>query len=209
MRDPGPPSPPASLDRVATVPNLLSAIRILLIPVFVVLLLRRGRATEMAGLLLLGAVVATDWVDGYIARHTGQVSDLGKVLDPVADRLAIAAALVTLAVRNAVPWWAAAPVLIRDGLVLVVGAALMARYRLRIDVRRIGKLATFALMSGFPLIAWGNFGLWLHALALVAGWILFGLGLALSYAATVPYALDIRRAVAVAREGRRATGPSL
>src|SRR5947208_15766326 len=106
--DPGPNGRPlhrASVDRVATVPNLLSLIRILLIPVFVTLLLHHG--TEMAGLLLLGAVVSTDWIDGYLARRTGQVSNLGKILDPVADRLAIAAALVALVARDAVPLWAA------------------------------------------------------------------------------------------------------
>ncbi|HEX9235943.1 MAG TPA: CDP-alcohol phosphatidyltransferase family protein, partial [Actinomycetota bacterium] len=85
------------MDRVATVPNLLSLLRILMIPVFVLLILHHG--TEMAGLLLLGAVVSTDWLDGYLARRTGQVSNVGKVLDPVADRLAIAAALVAMVVR--------------------------------------------------------------------------------------------------------------
>src|SRR5438552_18480700 len=101
---------PARLDRIATVPNVVSFFRILLIPVFVVLLLHHG--TEAAGLLLLGGVVATDWVDGYIARHAGQVSNLGKLLDPVADRLAIAAALVTLVLRHAFPLWAALLVLV-------------------------------------------------------------------------------------------------
>ena len=192
---------------MATVPNLLSAIRILLIPVFVTLLLRHDRRFEMAGLLLVGAVVATDWVDGYIARHTGQVSNLGKLLDPVADRLAIAAALLTLAVRHAIPWWAAGLVLVRDGLILVAGAVLLARYRVRIDVRWIGKAATFALMWGFPLIAWGNFGLWLHGPARVAGWVTFGLGLLGYYVAAVVYAVDMARAVA-ARE-RSSGGASL
>src|SRR2546427_10601163 len=92
---------PARVDRIATVPNLLSLIRILLIPVFVLLILHHG--TEEAGLLLLGGVVATDWVDGYIARHTGQVSNLGKVLDPVADRMAITAALLAMGARRAFP----------------------------------------------------------------------------------------------------------
>src|SRR6266550_5483125 len=127
------------LNRIATVPNLLSLIRILLIPVFILLLLRHSKAFEMAGLLLLGAVVATDWVDGYIARHTRQVSNLGKLLDPVADRLAIAAALITLAVRHAFPWWAALLVLVRDGLILVAGAAVLLRRHIRLDVRWIGK----------------------------------------------------------------------
>src|SRR5881397_4436510 len=90
--------------------------------------------TVEAGLLLLGAVVATDWIDGYIARHTGQVSNLGKLLDPVADRLALTAALVTLVVRDAFPLWAALLVIVRDGLILVAGAILLFRSRVRLDV---------------------------------------------------------------------------
>jgi cardiolipin synthase len=161
--------------------------------VFVALLLHHG--TEVAGLLLLGAVVATDWVDGYIARRTGQVSNLGKVLDPVADRLAIAAALVALVVRDAVPLWAALLVLVRDALVLVAGTIVLVRYRVRLDVRWIGKAATFDLMWGIPLIAWGNFGLFLHRPAKIAGWVLFGFGIALYYVAAVIYAVDMVRAV--------------
>src|SRR5918996_2462442 len=111
--------------RVFTVPNLISFARILLIPAFVWLLLREG--SEYAGLLLLGFVVATDWVDGYLARRTGQVSEVGKLLDPIADRLAIAAALVPLVVRGAFPLWAALLILIRDGLVLVAGGGVLAR----------------------------------------------------------------------------------
>jgi cardiolipin synthase len=183
--------------RVATVPNLLSFLRILLIPVFVILIAHHG--TEGAGLLLLGAVVATDWVDGTIARRTGQVSELGKVLDPVADRLALGAALVVLVARHAFPLWAALLVLVRDGLILVAGAILMLRLKVRIDVRRIGKAATLALMFGIPLIAWGNFHLFLHAIARAAGWIFFVVGIVLYYAATVIYAADMARAV---RKGR-------
>lgn len=194
MGVPGSPDASASLDRVATVPNLLSAIRILLIPVFVVLLLRDDRVSEMVGLLLLGAVVATDWVDGYVARHTGQVSNVGKLLDPVADRLAIAAALVTLAIRDAIPWWAAGLVIVRDLLILSVGALVLVRARVRIDVRWIGKLATFALMWAIPLIAWANFGLWLHEPARVIGWILYFIGIVAYYVAAGFYAMDLRRA---------------
>jgi cardiolipin synthase len=187
----------ASLDRIATVPNLISFVRILLIPVFVGLLLHHG--TEAAGLLLLGAVVSTDWIDGYIARRTGSVSNLGKLLDPVADRLAIAAALITLVVRHAFPLWAALLVLVRDGLILIVGAILLVRRGVRIDVRIIGKRATFALMCGFPLIAWGNFGLWQHQVALPAGWVLYIVGVVLYYIAAAVYAVDMRRAVQASR----------
>jgi cardiolipin synthase len=191
----------ASLDRIATVPNLLSLIRILLIPVFVVLILNEG--TEMAGILLLGAVVSTDWLDGYLARRTGQVSNVGKVLDPVADRLAIIAALVAFVVRDAFPLWAALLVIVRDVVVLIAGAIVLARYRIRIDVRWIGKIATFDLMWGIPLIAWGNFGLWLHGLALFAGWVLFAIGITLYYLAAVIYGRDIALAV---RRGQRGGG---
>ncbi len=183
------PSSAGSLDRVATVPNLLSLLRILMIPVFVLLILHHG--TEMAGLLLLGAVVSTDWLDGYLARRTGQVSNVGKVLDPVADRLAIAAALVAMVVRDALPLWAALLVLVRDGLVLVAGGFVLVRYRVRLDVRWVGKVATFALMWGIPLIAWANFALLLHREAGPAGWVLYGIGIALYYAAAVLYTFDL------------------
>jgi cardiolipin synthase (CMP-forming) len=187
----------ASLSRIATVPNLLSLIRIVLIPVFVLLILHHG--TEAAGLLLLGAVVSTDWIDGYIARRTGQVSNLGKILDPVADRMAIAAGLIALMVRDAFPPWAGLLVLVRDGLVILAGAVLLLRFRIRMDVRWIGKVATFALMVGIPLVAWGRFGLWLHGLAQLVGWIIFAGGIATYYLAGVLYAFDLAAAVKAAR----------
>jgi cardiolipin synthase (CMP-forming) len=173
--------------------------------VFVLLLL--GDGTEAAGLLLLGAVVATDWIDGYVARHTGQVSTLGKVLDPVADRLALAAALVSLVARDAFPLWAALVVLVRDGLVLVAGAILLFRMRVRLDVRWIGKVATFGLMVGIPLIAWGRFGLVAHGVALAAGWAFFAVGATLYYAAGVLYGFDIVAAVRTAGRSPPAPGP--
>ena len=186
-----------SLDRIATVPNLLSLFRILLIPVFVLLLLRRG--TEAAGLILLGVVVSTDWIDGYIARHTGQVSNVGKLLDPIADRLAIAAGLIALVVRDAFPLWAALLVIVRDLVVMVAGGLVLLATRVRIDVRWIGKIATFALMSAIPWIAWGNFRLPLHQLTLPVGWVVFWFGIATYYVAAVIYAIDMTRAIRQAR----------
>ena len=188
-----------SLDRIATVPNLLSAIRIALIPVFVLLLL--NPRTQTAGLVLFCATVATDWVDGYVARRTHQVSNLGKVLDPVADRVAIAAGLITLMVIGAVPVWAGILVLARDVFVLCVGAYLAFRRSVRIDVRWIGKAATMALMIGIPAIAWASFDLWLAPVARILGWALFAFGIVAYYAALVPYAGDVRRALAAAAPG--------
>ena len=204
MPSDGPGLNDASLDRIATVPNLLSLIRIALIPVFVLLLLHHG--TEEAGLILLAGVVATDWVDGYVARHTGQVSNLGKLLDPVADRLALTAALVTLVVRDAFPLWAALLVIVRDILILVAGAILLFRSRVRLDVRWIGKAATLDLMFGIPLIAWGNFGLALHGAARAAGWVFFDVGIVLYYVAAVIYGFDLMGAIR--QPGPGTSGPS-
>ena len=179
--------------RILTVPNLLSAIRILLIPVFVLLLSEED--TRLAGFLLLGAVVSTDWVDGYLARRTGQVTELGKVLDPIADRLALAAALITFVALDLFPWWGAAVILARDLVVLVVGVWLLLGRGVRIDVRPIGKYATFTLMFGIPMIAWGNAGIPPEAFMLVLGWVWFPVGTIEYYAAGVAYARDIRDAL--------------
>src|SRR5439155_10930471 len=128
-------------DRVLTVPNGLSLLRILLIPVFVALILRHG--DEEAGLGLLAGVVATDWVDGYIARHTNRVSQVGEILDPVADRLAILAALAALLARGAFPLWSALFVIVRDGLILASGGIALCKWRARTDARWLGKAARF------------------------------------------------------------------
>jgi cardiolipin synthase len=174
------------------VPNALSAIRILLIPAFVLLLIDSD--TRLAGFLFLGAVVSTDWVDGAIARRTGQVTELGKLLDPLADRLALAAAIVTFVALDLFPLWAALVILVRDAVVLGVAVWLAATGGPRIDVRPIGKLATFTLAWAIPLIAWGNADLPFDDLARVLGWVWFPVGTVEYYAAGVVYARDLRDA---------------
>ena len=139
-----------------------------------------------------GLVVATDWVDGLAARRMGQVSELGKVLDPVADRLAIAAGLVALVIRGVFPLWAAGLILVRDVAVLVVGAVLATGKHVRVDVRWIGKVATFSLMCAIAWIAWGNLGYLLAPMFLVGGWASFTVGIVEYYAAAFVYVRDIR-----------------
>jgi cardiolipin synthase len=175
-----------------TVPNLISLTRILLIPVFCWLILNEDSTT--AGILVFAGVVATDWVDGTIARRTGQVSEVGKILDPVADRLAIASGLIALMVRGAFPVWAGVLILARDLAVLVVGSVVLIRRGVRVDVRAIGKVATFSLMIAVPSISWGNLGYPLAELALACGWAAFAVGIVEYYVAAVVYALDIRAA---------------
>jgi cardiolipin synthase len=183
---------PAGSDRILTIPNVISFLRIALIPVFVALIVDRD--TTFAGLVLFVVVVATDWVDGAIARATGQVTELGKVLDPVADRLAIAAGLIALVVRDVFPLWAALLILVRDLAILVAGTLLLVKRRARIEVRYIGKVATFALMTSIGCIAWGNLGYVLSEAALACGWAFFAAGIVEYYVATFLYVGDLRRA---------------
>ncbi|HWC32829.1 MAG TPA: CDP-alcohol phosphatidyltransferase family protein [Actinomycetota bacterium] len=188
--------------RIVTVPNALSLFRILLIPLFVVLLV--GESTRLAGFVVLAAVVSTDWVDGVIARRTGQVTEIGKLLDPIADRLALAAALVTFLVIDVFPLWAALAVLVRDAAVLLAGLWALRR-GIRIDVRTIGKYATFTLMWGIPMIAWGNAGMPFDDLMLVLGWVWLPVGLIEYYAASVAYAFDLRKALRARPASRTAS----
>jgi cardiolipin synthase len=178
---------------VLTVPNVLSFSRIVAIPFVAWAILHGG--TEAVGLLGFGLLASTDWIDGYVARRTGSVTELGKVLDPVADRLAVIAVLIALVVRDAFPLWAAALVVVRDALLLIAGAVVLSSRGIRIDVRPIGKAATLLLMTGIPFVAWGAFDLWLGDAATVVGWIAYAAGIVLSYAAAVRYALDLRAAI--------------
>lgn len=187
------PSSERASSAILTIPNAISFVRIALIPIFVWLIVDHD--TTFGGLLVFGAVVSTDWVDGVVARASGQVTELGKVLDPVADRLSIAAGLIALIVRGAFPLWAALLILVRDGLILVVGLALLAGKGARIDVRYIGKVATFCLMSSIAAIAWGNLGYAFSDGFLVIGWSMFAVGIVDSYIATGLYIGDLHRAL--------------
>jgi cardiolipin synthase len=186
------PSSPEGSDRILTVPNLLSFLRIALIPVFVGLIVDED--TTFQGLILFGLVLSTDWLDGAIARATGQVSELGKLLDPVSDRLAIAAGLIALVVRDAFPLWAALLILVRDGAILAAGLVLLATRRARIEVRYIGKVATFGLMLAISCIAWGNLGYAFERAFLACGWVFYAVAIVEYYWATLLYVGDLRDA---------------
>ncbi|HET9672364.1 MAG TPA: CDP-alcohol phosphatidyltransferase family protein [Actinomycetota bacterium] len=183
---------PAS-SAILTVPNALSFARIAAIPLFCWLSARPD--TRLGGILLFAVVAGTDWIDGYVARRTGQVSELGRILDPVADRLAIAAGLITFAIVGILPFWAALLILVRDIAVLLGGAVLLWGRRLRVDVRGIGKVATFSVMVAIAWIAWGNAGGPLGEALLAGGWLTYAVGIVEYYLAAGLYAVDVRAAL--------------
>lgn len=176
--------------RVLTIPNLISAVRLALIPLFLWLLF--GDDNPLAAGLLLGGIGATDWVDGYLARRLNQVSELGKVLDPIADRLAITAAVIGGWVAGVLPWPLALALVVRES-VIAVGALVAAwRWQARVEVRYLGKVATFALYSAI-----GSFFVYAgydHRFFFWWGWVVGIAGLALYYAVGFQYFTDVMAA---------------
>src|ERR1700758_2417638 len=169
--------PPAQRkDRVLTVPNALSAIRLVLVPVFLWLLLaEHADAWATAILMFTGA---SDWADGKIARLLNQSSRLGALLDPLVDRIYMVAVPIAFALRGFVPWWFVIVLLGRDLLLAATLPALRSRGLDALPVTYIGKAATFGLMSGFPLILLGQFdGQWSRVvLAIGWGFAVWGIG---------------------------------
>jgi cardiolipin synthase len=181
-------------DRILTVPNLITLLRLACVPVFVVLLLRPHHAGWYPAALLLGALGATDGVDGYVARHFNQVSTLGKVLDPVADRLLLGVAAVSIIAVGALPLWVAVVALLREALVAGGFLYVAAAGGRRMDVQWAGKAGTFGLMCALPLFLAGHaYDDW-NSIAEALAWLcvvpalLFGWYAAITY---LPRARDV------------------
>ena len=174
---------------IFTIPNVISTIRIAAVPFLLWLLL--GADDPAAAGWALVAIGATDWIDGFLARRLNQVSELGKMLDPIADRLAIVAALIGGWIAGVLPWWIAFLLLVRETLVGLMAIFLASRTRARIDVRYIGKLATWAVYGGVASFfihagtGW-TFFLW-------SSWLYIVPGLVLYYVVAVQYAGDVHR----------------
>ncbi len=132
-------------DRIFTIPNMISFVRLAVIPVFWWLVLGTDRLA--AATILYAVVATTDWVDGYLARRLGQVTRLGKVLDPVADRLMIASAIVAGLIAEIVPPVIGIGLIVREVYMAVVTFGLVARRGGTLTVRRLGKWATFIVYS--------------------------------------------------------------
>ncbi len=190
-------------DRLLTVPNALTAIRLACLPVFVVLMAEPDGRGRLAAACLLAGLGATDGLDGYIARHFHQVSNLGKVADPLVDRVLVLTAVIAAIAIGALPVWLVAVVLAREALVLAGGGALFLAGAKRVDVSWAGKAGTFGMMVALPLFIAGHAPFRWHAEAEWAAWVAAGWGLALGWYAAVGYLPRARAALAQTREERR------
>jgi cardiolipin synthase (CMP-forming) len=178
--------------RVVTVPNALSLARIAILPV-VYLDLVGGRL--LRAFVLLAVFAASDWLDGYLARRLDQITKLGTLLDPISDRILFVVVGIGFVMSDLLPLWALVILLVRDGLVLLVGGVLLLRGSSPPAVTRIGKAATFGLMWAFPTFL----------LAAIAGggatspqsvlqglaWLFFVVATVLYYLAAGQYGLEV------------------
>jgi cardiolipin synthase (CMP-forming) len=186
--------------------NLVTLVRLAMLPVFLWILFGTGHRAYAAWLLaLLGA---TDWVDGFLARRLAQVSNVGKVIDPVADRLLVIVGLLAVAGAGGVPWWFAGTTLARELIVSLLTLALAALGAARIDVLWWGKVSTFALMTSYPLFLLTSnahhraLATWQHD-ARAACWAIGLMGLGLSWVVLAGYVRPAMRALRTGRAARR------
>ncbi|HEU5267067.1 MAG TPA: CDP-alcohol phosphatidyltransferase family protein [Jatrophihabitans sp.] len=183
-----------SADRVLTIPNALSVLRLLGVPLFLWLLL--GPHADGWALLVLAVSGFTDWADGVLARKLNQASALGALLDPLVDRLYILAALAGLLLRHVIPWWLAALIVGRD---LVLGITLPLLRRAGYgppSVHYLGKAATFCLLYAFPLLLLGTYHGTLADIARPVAWAFTIWGTALYLWSGVVY---LRQAIGLIR----------
>jgi cardiolipin synthase len=175
------------------VPNTISLLRLALIPVFIWLVVIGSYGPAA---ILLGIIGATDWIDGYLARKLGQVTELGKFLDPLADRIAVAVAVVAGLIYGVLPEWFGWALIARE-VVIAIGAAYGWKHGVtKLDVRYMGKAATLLLYFSIAFFYAGEgWDIWLFTFAAV----LTGLpGLFLYYWVAVSYLGDMRKAIAEA-----------
>jgi cardiolipin synthase len=184
----------ARSSQIWTVPNLLSAARLAGVPLFLWLVL--GPKADTLALVVLMLSGVTDYLDGWLARRLNQMSKLGEILDPVADRLYILAVVVGLAWRDIIPWWVALILPARDAFLWCLVPFLRTRGYSALPVHFLGKAATFNLLYAFPLLLLGDGDGVVALLAEVFGWAFAVWGIGLYWWAGLLYAWQVRKLLA-------------
>jgi cardiolipin synthase (CMP-forming) len=185
--------PRRAYGEILTVPNLVSFVRLLGVPLFLYLLLVPH--ADVAAIVVLSIGGTSDWVDGFLARRLHQVSRLGELLDPLADRLYIFATLIALTVRDIVPWWFTIALVARELFLGVLLLLLRRRGYGPPAVHYVGKSATFILLVAFPVLLLAHvlgqpYGWWY-----AAGWGLAWWGLILYWIAAAFYVIQVSTAL--------------
>jgi cardiolipin synthase len=175
--------------RILTIPNVISLGRLALVPVFALLIVRHQ---DVAALVVLAVSGASDWLDGVIARRLHQVSRVGTLLDPAADRLFILVTLVALVWREAIPLWLVLVLVTRDVLLACLMPSLARHGYGPLPVHFAGKAATFALLYAFPLLLLAEWPGPVGTTAAVLGWAFAGWGAGLYWFAAVLYLVQAR-----------------
>ncbi|WP_025157661.1 CDP-alcohol phosphatidyltransferase family protein [Leifsonia aquatica] len=178
--------------RVWTIPNILSFVRLALVPVFLAFVIA---GLDALALLVLVVSSITDFLDGYLARRLNQVSRLGQLLDPAADRLYIFAALIGLAWREVIPWWLVAVIVARDVMLAVLGVILANHGFGPLPVHHLGKVATFCLFWALPLLMLGEAFTALAPFSLPLGWAFALWGAFLYWWAGIVYISETARVI--------------
>lgn len=176
--------PQVDHDTVFTIPNLLTVVRFMGVPLFIWLVL--AKQEYAAGVIVLAIMAGTDWIDGYVARRFDQASKLGRVLDPIADRLAMTAVAITLVIAGVVHWLYLAALVIPDAVLLVLSLSLFHGHP-DLPVSVVGKVRTGLLLLGMPLLVLSRLDTPVSGPAYVAAWVVLGLGLVGHWVAAYNY----------------------
>ena len=188
---------------VWTLPNIISTVRLAGVPLFLWLVI--GPEADVWALVVLMVAGFSDWLDGYVARRLNQMSKLGEILDPVADRLYILAAVIGLLYRDIIPWWVAVILPLRDVFLWGLVPFLRTRGYSSLPVHFLGKAATANLLYAFPLLLLGDGDGLVARLAQVFGWAFAIWGVGLYWWAGVLYAWQVYKLLSTTEPRRAAT----
>ncbi|MHC6591179.1 CDP-alcohol phosphatidyltransferase family protein [Arthrobacter sp. C152] len=182
--------PQVDHDAVFTIPNLLTVVRFMGVPLFIWLVL--AQREYGAGVIVLAVMAGTDWIDGYIARRFDQASRLGRVLDPIADRLAMIAVAVTLVIAGVVHWLYLAALVVPDAVLLAMTLFFFHGHP-DLPVSVVGKVRTGLLLLGTPLLVLSHLDTGVSGQLFATAWVVLGLGLVGHWIAAYNYFWAILR----------------